>query len=109
MSTFTTTCPRCGGITLSPQDIQLWVFPDGVDDDVYAFTCPDCGQHITKPASAGTVQLLRRGGVQPVAIGRHPEARPTGLPPLTHHDLVAFRELLQQPDWFDALVHDHHG
>lgn len=108
MGTFTTTCPCCGGVTLSAEEIELWVFPDGFADDFYAFTCPVCGERVTKPATAGTVELLRTGGVEPVAAAGHPEAPPTDLPPLTRQDLLAFHELLQRPDWFELLVgHPH--
>lgn len=106
MSTFTTTCPRCGRVTLTADDIQLWVFPDGFADDFYAFTSPDCDERVTKPANARTAQLLRLGGVQPVASTAHPETLPAGLPTLTRDDLLDFRELLQRSDFLDALV-DH--
>lgn len=106
MSTFTTTCPRCGGVTLTAADIQLWVFPDGVADDVYAFTCPDCGERVTKAANAQTARLLRLGGVQPLTPTGHPETASADLPPLTDEDVLDFRELLQRCDHFEALV-DH--
>lgn len=98
MCTFTTTCPRCGEVSLVPEQIELRVFPDGSGEDFYAFTCPCCQERVCKDADAGVGGLLRAGGVQPVERVGHPEAPPADPPPLSHDDLRAFRELLQRED-----------
>lgn len=102
MRTFTTTCPRCGKVSLAPEQIELWVFPDGFGEDGYAFTCPSCHERIRKPASADIIRLLHTGGVEPIERAGHPEAPPAGLPPISHDDLLEFQQLLQRDDWLAA-------
>jgi predicted RNA-binding Zn-ribbon protein involved in translation (DUF1610 family) len=98
MVTFTASCPLCGKVSLTPQQIELRVFPDGSADDFYAFTCPHCDERIRKPADHRVVRFLRTGGVEPIEAHGHPETPPPGLPPLTRDDLVDFRELLGRTD-----------
>jgi hypothetical protein len=98
MVTITATCPACGGVTLSADEIELWVFPDGSADDFYAFTCPGCDGRVEEPADARVVRLLRSGGIEPVAGGVHPEGRPLGLPPLTEEEAEVFAGQLAAHD-----------
>lgn len=104
MTTIKATCPLCGEVSLTPPDLELRVFPDGSDDDFYAFTCPDCGDRIRKPADTRIVRLLRTGGVEPFEPRPHPEAPRTDMPAITRDELLDFHELLQEDDWFDAVV-----
>lgn len=104
MATIKATCPACGEVSLTPDDLELWIFPDEADADFYAFDCPDCEQRVEKPADARIVGLLRTGGVEPRQAAAHPEAPPDGLPPITHDELLDFHQLLQRDDWFDAVV-----
>lgn len=98
MCTFTTTCPRCGTVSLVPEQIELRVVPDGCGEDFYAFTCPSCGQRVRKEADPSVVGLLRTGGVQPIESLSPPETPPSGLPPVTRDDLLEFHQLLQRDD-----------
>lgn len=104
MCTFTTTCPRCGTVSLVPEQIALRVFPDGSGEDFYAFACPSCGERVRKEADAGVCRLLRAGGVRPIETVAHPEVAPPDLPPVSHDDLQELRELLQHDDWLAAHV-----
>lgn len=99
MCTFNAGCPRCGSVSLAAEQIELRIFADGSGEDCYAFTCPICHQRIRKSAGAGVVRVLRAGGVQPTECVAHPETPPSGLPPVTHEDLLEFHELLQGDDW----------
>lgn len=100
MATFTTTCPRCGSVSLAADRIELRVVSDDVQPDCYTFTCPLCRQRIWKPADTSVVRLLRGGGVTPIPIedSAPAETPPPGLSPLTHDDLLDFHQLLQQND-----------
>lgn len=100
MATLTTTCPRCGSVSLAADQIELRVVADDAQPDCYTFTCPLCRQHVRKPADTSVVRLLRAGGVTPTPI-EHPgsaETPPSNLPPLTHDDLLDFHQLLQHHD-----------
>lgn len=98
MCTFTTSCPRCGEVSLVPEQIELRVVPNAVGEDFYAFTCPTCQEWVRKEADEGVSGLLRAGGVQPVERIDHPETPPRDRPPISHEDLRAFQRLLQRDD-----------
>lgn len=87
-------CPDCGDVELSTDQVQVRVC---VDDGAgsYAFRCPTCRVAAAKPAGARVVHLLVSWGA-PLTMWRLPaeldEARHG--PPLTHDDLLSFhREL----------------
>lgn len=104
MTTIKATCPTCGEVSLTSEDVELRVFPDGAHEDFYAFDCPDCAQRVRKPADARVVRLLRTGGVEPTEAADHPEQPPQDLPPITRDELLDIHELLQRDDWLDAAV-----
>lgn len=115
MTRIRATCPVCGEVDLLPTQIELHVVrpsndPEGVaDGSLYAFDCPLCERHVTKPADDRIVQLLATGGVAVAferaapAATRHPESPPGGAP-LTHDDLLDFHLLLARNDWFEVLA-----
>lgn len=106
MPTFTTTCPRCGSVSLAADQIELRVAPEDAQPDCYTFTCPLCGQRIRKPADTSIIRLLRAGGVTPtpIEVRDAAEMSPSGLPPLTHDDLLEFHQLLQRYDRLTAQL-----
>lgn len=106
MTTIKATCPTCGEVGLTPEDIDLRV--DKVEDanSYYAFTCTTCLCEVRKPADARVVRLLVSGGVEvrPVeSEPRAPEPRFPG-PAITHDDLLDFHHLLETDDWFSQLL-----
>ncbi len=104
MTTIKATCPLCGEIDLTADDILLLIVGNpGVN--TYGFSCPDCREFIQKPADDRVVRLLLSGGVLPTMIHIPAEAleRRDG-PPIDHDDLLAFHEMLAQDDWYDQLV-----
>lgn len=95
MTTIKTSCPECGEVVLSPEEIELVVFPDGEDDDFYTFVCPIEGHRMYKPADVRVVRLLETGGIKPVERRIHPERPDPDLPALTPEDEREFSWLVQ--------------
>ncbi|MBW3546709.1 MAG: hypothetical protein KY452_01030 [Actinobacteria bacterium] len=83
-------CPDCGNVELSTDDVQVRVC---VDDGAgtYAFRCPACRVAAAKPADARVVHLLVSWGA-PLTMWRMPAelTEPHHGPPLTHDDLLSF-------------------
>ena len=103
MTTIKASCPGCGEVDLTADDILLRI---GATRSVnsYGFTCPDCSQFIEKPADDRVVRLLLSGGVVPVPV--HVPAEALELhsgPPITHDDLLEFHELLDGDRWFEEF------
>jgi hypothetical protein len=70
----------------------------------YAFRCPRCTMTVSKAAEQRIVDLLVASGVR-VEVWHLPlelQERPVGEP-LTHDDLLAFHELLEDEGWFATL------
>ena len=101
MTTIRATCPTCGEVGLTPDDIDLRVDPAGAAPSSYAFCCPECRSVVRKPADDRIVRLLASGGVE-VRRAVTPSVRSAG-PPLTVDDLIDFHALLRTDDWFDEL------
>jgi predicted RNA-binding Zn-ribbon protein involved in translation (DUF1610 family) len=117
MTRIRATCPDCGDVDLTPEQMLVQVEHDAVelvgDGSHYRFLCPGCDVTVRKPADDRIVQLLITGGVRlevadPLVItavdGRppHPEMPPDG-PPLTSDDLLHLHQVLQRADWFSEL------
>jgi predicted RNA-binding Zn-ribbon protein involved in translation (DUF1610 family) len=101
MTTIKATCPSCGEVGLTPDEIELRVDQSG-DGSFYAFTCPACLEVVRKPADDRIVRLLSSGGVQALDLGQPFGPRPGG-PRFTHDDLLDFHTLLETSDWFTGL------
>ena len=108
MTTIRATCPTCGEVGLTPEEIELRVDEGDAASSFYAFACPSCFGTVRKPADERVVRLLISGGVEVL------EAQPVGPPPrrlserfdfprLTHDDLLDFHALLETPGWYDLL------
>jgi hypothetical protein len=106
MTTIKATCPTCGEVGLTPDDIELRVDDRGVEDAFYAFDCPACYENVRKPADDRVVQLLLSGGVEIRAIAATPVVPEPRFPwpALTHDDLLDFHYLLEESDWFQILL-----
>lgn len=101
MTTIKATCPLCGEIDLTPQDIKLII---GSTDKTYGFSCPMCSDYIEKAADDRVVRLLLSGGVLPTIVDAPAEAREARSgSPISLDDLLEFHELLATDDWFDTL------
>ena len=104
MTTIRATCPTCGEVGLTPEDIELRVDDTAGDGaSFYAFTCPSCSDRVRKPADERVVRLLVSGGVEALPLARvRPSIRTEG-PRISHDDLIDFHALLQTDDWFEQL------
>jgi hypothetical protein len=104
VTTIRATCPTCGEVELTPDDIELRVCTHA-PASYYQFVCPLCSDEVQKPADDRVVQLLISGGV-PATVWELPqEFRETHEGPiLTTDDLLDFHLLLEQPDWFESLL-----
>lgn len=106
MTTIRATCPSCGEVGLTPDDIDLRVAAHDQTDSFYAFDCPACYSNVRKPADERVVQLLLSGGVERRDVETEPAAPEPRFPwsSLTHDDLLEFHETLAEPDWFERLL-----
>jgi predicted RNA-binding Zn-ribbon protein involved in translation (DUF1610 family) len=103
MTTIKATCPDCGEIDLTPDDILLRI-GSAQSANTYAFSCPSCGFFIEKPADERVIRLLLSGGVMPTLVHVPAEAlEPHYGPRINHDDLLEFHELLQTDNWFQQL------
>lgn len=109
MTTIKATCPGCGEINLTADEIVLRIGVAAASN-TYGFACPTCGDFVHKPADERVVRLLLSGGVMPVLT--HIPAEALELregPPINHDDLLAFHELLKEDDWFDNVTPGRHS
>lgn len=122
MTTIRASCPGCGEIDLTPEDIVLTVVrsEDAAvgPDSHYSFRCPTCAERVEKPADERIAHLLTTGGVEVeivddgdldeelaalVELPPHPEGVASG-PALTYDDLLDLHFALEEDGWFDRLV-----
>ena len=62
MTTIKTSCPVCGDVELTPEQMRL-VVCSRTDWSFYSFSCTTCQDEIRKPADDEVVTLLVSGGV----------------------------------------------
>jgi hypothetical protein len=62
MTIIKATCPSCGDVELSRDQVRLVVHPLA-ERSFYGFTCTRCGEGVRKPAGDEVVRLLTMGGV----------------------------------------------
>jgi hypothetical protein len=104
MTTIKATCPGCGEVDLTAEDVLLRIGGTKASN-TYGFSCPTCSRFIEKPADDRIVRLLLSGGVMPVLMHVPAEALESkDGPVITHDDLLAFHEKLKGDDWFDELI-----
>ena len=107
MTTIKATCPGCGEVDLTAEDILLRIGGQASANS-YGFSCPDCGDFVEKPADDRIVRLLLSGGVMPMLVHVPAEALEAKQgPPINYDDLLAFHEVLKSDDWLDELMGPH--
>jgi hypothetical protein len=98
------TCPDCGEVNLTPEDVQLMVCTVQTLS-YYAFDCGGCVRQVRKPADDRIVSLLRSGGVR-VQRWRVPaEAlEPKSGPAVGYDDVLDFALALGDTDYLADLA-----
>lgn len=90
MTTIKASCPACGDVELTADDVELRVCSHQPLSS-YQFTCPKCGDEVVKPADEQVVALLMSGGVKAIMWEVPAEAlEPKSGAPLTYDDLLDF-------------------
>ena len=104
MTTIKATCPGCGEVDLTADDILLRI-GSGHVSNTYGFSCPTCSEFVEKPADDRVVRLLLSGGVMPVLTHVPAEVLESRQgPPINHDDLLSFHEMLENDDWVEQLT-----
>lgn len=102
MTTIRATCPTCGEVELTPNDVSLMVCTHA-PMSYYAFDCATCRRQIRKPADDHVISLLISGGV-PAQVWELPaealESK-TG-PAIDYDDLLDFVLALAADDLLAA-------
>ena len=102
MTTIKASCPGCGEVELTSDDIRLRVCSHGALS-YYTFTCPACVQEVRKPADDHIVSLLMSGGVEAEVWEVPAEAlEPKSGSALTYDDLLDFLLQLTHDDMLAA-------
>ena len=97
------TCPSCGDVELTVDQLAAIVCAT-TNEGSYAFQCPDCQLAVVKTAESHVVELLASAGVRLSVFELPAELdEPHAGAPLTHDDLLAFHDRLQQDDWFTEV------
>jgi rRNA maturation protein Nop10 len=90
VTTIKASCPSCGEVELTSDDIRLRVCSQG-QLSYYTFTCPSCVENVRKPADDHIVSLLMSGGVEAEVWDVPAEAlEPKAGAELTYDDLLDF-------------------
>lgn len=102
MTTIKASCPGCGDISLTPDEVRL-VVCSLESWSYYAFDCPDCTTDVRKPADEEIIALLISGGVSAQqwhvpaeALEEHEGA------PISYDELLDFALWLDEHDCLTA-------
>jgi hypothetical protein len=98
MTTIKATCPTCGDVDLTTDDVRLRVCSRS-ELSFYAFDCPQCTEEIRKPADDNIVTVLIAGGVVAEVWEVAEEAFEVHSgPALSYDDLLDFVTALKSTD-----------
>jgi rRNA maturation protein Nop10 len=102
VTTIKASCPSCGEVELTSDDIRLRVCSHG-QLSYYTFICPSCVENIRKPADDHIVSLLMSGGVEAEVWDVPAEAlEPKAGAEITYDDLLDFLLQLSRDDLLAA-------
>jgi hypothetical protein len=98
------TCPTCGDIELTVDQVQVQVCVTN-SASTYSFLCPSCSFIVNKDANDSIVESLTSAGSQLVAWSMPAELdEPKVGPRITHDDLLEFHLALEGGDWQSELA-----
>ncbi len=104
MTTIKATCPTCGEVELTHDDVRLMVCSSETLS-YYAFDCPGCVDEVRKPADDHVISLLMSGGVKATVWELPAEVLETKSGPrLTYDDLLDFAVALAAEDLLAGLA-----
>lgn len=104
MTTIKASCPGCGEVELTSNDVTLMVC-NHAPQSYYTFVCPKCTETVRKPADDHVVSLLMSGGVRAEVWELPAEAlEPKAGPALTYDDLLDFALQLSATDLVAAAA-----
>ena len=104
MTTIKASCPGCGEVELTSEDVTLMVCSHA-PLSYYTFTCPKCVAEVRKPADDQIVSLLMSGGVRAIVWELPAEALEVhDGPALTYDDLLDLGLQLAATDHLAALA-----
>ncbi len=94
MTIIKATCPCCGDVELTRDQVRLTVHPIKERSN-YSFVCPTCGDEVRKPAGTEVIRLLKMGGVVAIAVEVPAEATEEHVgPALTEDECLDFSNWL---------------
>ncbi len=102
MTTIKASCPVCGDVELTPEQMRL-VVCNRQEWSYYAFQCTTCADEVRKPADAEIVSLLKSGGVgvTPWHIPAEALEEHTG-PVISYDEILDFALWLESHDLVPA-------
>ena len=95
MTTIRTTCPSCGDVELTVDDVGLEMAV-GAAEGRYRFDCPFCGATQRRPASRRVVSVLLATGVAYEIVAT--------ASPITEEEISEFTASLDGEDWFKDVA-----
>jgi len=104
MTTIKATCPTCGEVELTADDLTLMVC-NQAPLSYYAFRCPRCVEEIRKPADDHIISLLVSGGVRATNWAVPAEALETHAgPAISYDELLDFALAMERTEYLAALA-----
>jgi len=104
VATIRATCPTCGDVELSSEDMQVLVCNTD-QTAAYAFRCPTCQVMITKPTDQRVVEVLVSSGVSLRTWELPSEMLEVHIgPAITWDDILEFHFLLNEEGGLERAV-----
>lgn len=105
MTTIKASCPICGDVSLTPDQVRM-VVCTRPEWSYYAFSCPTCHDEVSKAADEEIVALLVSGGVPLEHWVIPAEAlEPHTGEAITYDELLDFALMLSDQDLLAAEAH----
>jgi hypothetical protein len=99
------TCPTCGDIELTVDEVQVQVCVTTAQS-TYSFLCPACAYLVNKEANDSVVESLTSAGSRLLAWTMPAELEePKRGPRINHDDLLEFHLALENADWQSELAY----
>ena len=104
MTTIKATCPTCGEVELTADDLTLMVC-NQAPLSYYAFRCPRCVEEVRKPADDHIISLLVSGGVRATNWAVPAEALEAHSgPAISYDELLDFALTMERTEYLAALA-----